>query len=177
MRRIIFAAASSTTARSTIKNPKQNACRTAIPLRDGRFSTSLKHDNEKQFELFLRVDRARMPLGHDDRLAFVQSVRLAVDRDAADAVRADHERAPPEECVPISSSLSNENSVTLSASFCANVQLTTCPARYATRSFKTVTCFSRCFPNRPSFPAPFQISSSGANAAAHEIAFLAVRPR
>ena len=69
---------------------------------------TLKHNNQQHLELLLPVDRVGMPRGHHDGVALVQLVGNAVDRDAADAVQA-----------------GDEKSVTLSASFCATVRLTT----------------------------------------------------
>ena len=86
---------------------------------------TLKYNNQQHLELLLPVDRVGMPRGHHDGVALVQLVGNAVDRDAADTVQAGDERVAAGGVRADLTSLSKEKSVTLSASFCASVRLTT----------------------------------------------------
>ena len=51
-------------------------------------SCALKHDDEKHFEFFFAVNRVRVLCGHQNAFALVHEMRLAVDRDLPDAVKA-----------------------------------------------------------------------------------------
>ena len=82
-------------------------------------------DNHQQhFEPFLPVYRMRVSSRHDDGFAAVQFIRFAVDGHLPTPSRQ-AASAPPDLRALISSPLSNEKSVTLSALFCASVLLTT----------------------------------------------------
>ena len=91
-------------------------------------SADSEYDNQQHFELLLAVDGMRMAGGHDDRLALVQNVRLAVDGDAADAVQAGDKRVAAGLMRADFFALAKGKSVTLMRGFWASVLLTTWPS-------------------------------------------------
>ena len=85
-----------------------------------------KYHNQQHFEPLLSEHRVGMAGGHEDGLALVEDVLHAVHGDAPLAVQTQHQRvAAGLVGADLLSLVSKANSVTLTASFCASVLLTT----------------------------------------------------